>query len=103
MTALVADILVPMAEEETGENPRLHRILGDRLLALRVEAVTLSEGERAVFGMDGRHEDDPAAVGAPGRILGAGRDGREAHGGTTGCGHDMELRRTGAVGLEEDR
>ena len=103
MAALVADILVPMAVEETGENPRLHRILGDRLLPFRVETVALGEGERAVFGMDGRHEDDPAAVRAPDGGLGAGGDVREAYGGAARCRHDMELRGTGAVGLEENR
>ena len=103
MAAFVADVVVPVPKEEAGEDPRFHRIVGDRLLPLGIEAVTLGEGERAVFGMNGGHEDDPAAVGAPGGVLGTGGDGREAYGGAAGRRNDMELRRTGAVGLEEDR
>ena len=53
MAPLVADVVVPVPKEEPGEDPRFHRIVGDRLLPLGIEAVTLGERERAVFGVDG--------------------------------------------------
>ena len=53
--------------------------------------------------MDGRHEDDPAAVGAPGGVFSTGGNGREPHGGATGRRNNVQLQGAGAVGLEENR
>jgi hypothetical protein len=62
VTALVADVLVPVAEEQPGEGPGLDRIVGDRLVAGGVEPVALGEREGAVFGMNRRREHDPTAI-----------------------------------------